>query len=77
MLYQTNGSPVAGSRILSLLPRQGLMTCHHIQLSLPSHPAPPALLEALPWNWILSHHQGPVNQPFAGFVRLDIKMILQ
>lgn len=42
-----------------------------------AHPAPPALLEALPWNCILSHQQRPVKQPFAGFVRLDMKKFLQ
>lgn len=39
--------------------------------------APTALFEALPWNWILSHHQRPMNQPIAGFVRLDINKFLQ
>lgn len=65
--HQTNGSPVSDSRILFLLPRLD---------DLLSHPTPPALLEALPRNQILSHHQRPVNQPFAGFVTLDTMKFL-
>lgn len=70
MYHHTNGSPVADSRILSLLPRQGLMTSYHIQL---------LQLGALPWNWILSHHQRPfTSEPaLVGFVRLDRKKFLQ
>lgn len=70
MYHHTSGSPVTDSRILSLLPRQGLMTSYHIQL---------LQLGALPWKWILSHHQRPfTSEPaLVGFVRLDRKKFLQ